>query len=143
VRCQYEGETVEKAVTVSYDNQLTIECADVIRGSSATVVARYNGQVVAAAWTKTGGTAGVVIDALGEMTISSSGTAVIQASYSGYTTTKAVEIEYVSNSSSQTVINDDGSVTTETETTVVNPDGSTTTETTSTTTNEDGSYSQT
>ena len=67
----------------------------------------------------------------------------IEVQYQGYTTDKTISVEYEPNTSSETVVNEDGSITTTTETTIANSDGSTTTETTSTTTNEDGSFVKT
>lgn len=42
----YNGETVTKTITISYDNQLVIEGPDSMTGTSGNVIARYNGTVV-------------------------------------------------------------------------------------------------
>ena len=42
IQASYNGETDNKTITVSYDNQLTIESADTITGTSGNVIARYN-----------------------------------------------------------------------------------------------------
>ena len=127
VRCQYRTFAAEKTFTVSYDNQLTIECAATMTGTSGNAVALYNGAAVSPAWSIISGGSYASIDAAGEISISSSGGVTLQAEYSGLTATKGVEVAYQENTTSQTTVNPDGSVTTETETVVENPDGSTTT----------------
>lgn len=42
VSCSYLQYTASKSIVVSYGNQLDIECADSIRGTSTTLIARYN-----------------------------------------------------------------------------------------------------
>ena len=42
----YQGETVTKTVTVTYDNQLVIEGPDSMTGTSGNLISRYNGEVV-------------------------------------------------------------------------------------------------
>ena len=44
--CRYGTATAQKTITVSYDNQLTIECATAIVGESGTAIAIYNSEVV-------------------------------------------------------------------------------------------------
>lgn len=139
----FGGKTKTKTITVSYDNQLSIECANTLSGTSATVVARYNGTVVSPTWSITSGGTNATIAQDGTLTILNSGNITIEATYNSYTATKDVAVEYVNNMSSQTIVNNDGSVTTETQVIVENQDGTTTTTTTSNTTNEDGSFSQT
>lgn len=141
VQCQFNGQTKTKSMLVSYDNQLTIEGSDTMSGSTGTMVARYNGQVVTPTWSIASGNANATIGNDGTITISQSGSIVVQAIHNGYTTTKTIQLTYVANKSSQTIVDEDGSVTTIEETTIVNQDGSTTRNSTSTTTNEDGSYS--
>lgn len=138
-----DGATATASTTVSYDNQLTIEGPDEITGQTGNVVARYNGVMVSPVWSIVSGGSYATIDALGELTISSTGGIVVQATYNGYTTTKGMDVVYRANTTTETVVDDEGNVITETTTTVENPDGTTSLETTSTTTNVDGSFSQT
>lgn len=130
-------------ITISYDNQLTIEGPSAMEGTNGNVVARYNEVVVEPIWSITSGNAYASIDQTGAITIMASGEITVSATYSGYTTTKVIALTYVEGTESTTEVGDDGSVTTTTTTTVENPDGSTTTNSTSTTTNEDGSFSNT
>ena len=143
VNCTYGGYSDSKTITISYDNQLAIECAAEISGTSGNAVAMYNSDVVTPTWSITSGNQYATINSNGEITILSSGTIVIQAVYSSYTTTKTVSVAYVIGQSSSTEIGDDGSVTTTTTTIVENQDGSTTETSTSTTTHDDGSVSNT
>ena len=138
-----DGITATASTTVSYDNQLSIEGPDTITGQVGNVVAIYNDAMVSPVWSIVSGGSYATIDALGEVTISSSGSIVVQATYNGYTTTKSMDVVYRANTTTETVVDDEGNVTTETTTTVENPDGTTSLETTSTTTNADGSFSQT
>ena len=117
VSCTYDGNTVTKTMTVSYDNQLSIQCADTLSGTDGNVVVTYNGEFVApnlVTFTISSGGSHASIDSNGTITITSSGTIVLQASYNGYTTNKSIVLNYIANTSSQTTVNDDGSVTTET-----------------------------
>lgn len=141
VHCVYDEYSDDKTITISYDNQLSIECATELTGTSGTAIARYNSEVVTPTWSITSGNQHASIDSNGEITIVSNGTIIIQATYSSYTTSKTVNVTYVSGTSSTTEINDDGSVTTTTTTTVENQDGSTTETSSSTTTHDDGSIS--
>ena len=143
ITCSANGLTATKQVTASSANQLTIEGADAMTGTSGNVVARYNEAVVQPTWSITSGGNCATIDQTGAITISQSGTIVVQAVHEGLTTTKTIQLTYAANKSSETIVKPDGSVTTMEETIVQNQDGSTTTQTTATTTNEDGSYSQT
>jgi len=143
VQCEYGGLVKTKTVTVSYDNQLTIECADTLLGTSGNAIALYNSQIITPVWSVTAGSDCIQIDSAGAIIISQSGSATLQASYNGYTAQKTVAVQYDSGTSSQTTVNDDGSITTETQTVVENPDGSTTTTSESITVNDDGSTSQT
>lgn len=130
--------------TITYDNQLLIECADTLTGTSGNAIARYNSNVVTPTWSITSGGANATIDATGAITITATGSITIQATHLGYTATKVVAVEYQANTESSTTANDDGSTTTTTTTTTTDQEtGSTTTESTSTTTNEDGSSSTT
>ena len=112
-------------------------------GTTATIVAMYNGEIVQPTWSVTSGSSNATIAQDGTLTILNSGNVTIQATYNGYTKTKAVEVVYSSNAQTQTIVNHDGSITTETQIVVQNQDGTTTTTNTSFTTNEDGSTSQT
>ena len=143
VRCSYNQLTAQKSILVSYDNQLSIECDNSLVGTSATILARYNQEIVQPQWSLMEGSSIASIASDGTLTITGTGTVTIEVQYQGYTTDKTISVEYEPNTSSETVVNEDGSITTTTETTIENPDGSTTTETTSTTTNEDGYFVKT
>ena len=143
VQCSYSGITLSKTILVSYDNQLNIECDSVMRGTSGNVVTRYNSEVVTPVYQITSGGSNATIDATGVVTIISSGLITVQATYSGYTTTKTISLVYEQNVESETVVNDDGSVTTTVTETVENQDGSTTATSVSNTTNSDGSTAYT
>lgn len=134
----------ELLILVSYDNQLVIECPDTITGESATVIARYNNNVVSPVWTIPVGSQYATINQSGEITILGSGTITLFATYEGYTDSKQVELVYQAGTTQETTVNPDGSVTETTTTETTDPQtGVTTTESTSTTTNPDGSQSQT
>ena len=143
ILCVYDGNTATKDITISYDNQLTIECASELVGTSGNAIARYNTTIVSPTWSITSGNQYATIASDGTITIISSGSITISASYSGYQATRAVNVTYISGQSSSTEVNEDGSVTTTTTTTVENQDGSTTETSTSTTTHDDGSISTT
>lgn len=144
VQCTYAESSTEMDITISYDNQLTIECADTLTGTSGNAIARYNSTVVTPVWSITSGNAYATIDATGAITIADSGAVTLQAIYNNYTATKNINVVYVSGTSSSTEVNDDGSVTTTETTTTTDPEtGATIEETTSTTVNEDGSTSST
>lgn len=130
--------------TVTYDNQLTIQCSDTITGTRGNCVAVYNENVVTPTWSITSGDSHATINSTGDITITSSGNITVQAVYSGYTTTKNITLVYEANTTTDTTVNEDGSTTTTTTTTTTDPQtGATTTESTSTTTNKDGSQSHT
>ena len=143
VSCNYDGLTASKVITFTYDNQLTIECADTMTGTSGTIAARYNSNIVQPEWTVTSGTQYANVTPMGEIVIISTGQITLQAVYQGYTATKNIDVVYQANTSSQTIIEPDGSITTETTTVTENPDGTTTTSTTSTNVTEDGFVSNT
>ena len=69
VRCDYNGQYAVKTITISYDNQLTIECSDTLSGTSATLIARYNSEVVSATWSIVSGSTYASISSNGTMTI--------------------------------------------------------------------------
>lgn len=100
VRCQYRTVATEKTFIVSYDNQLTIECATIMTGVVGNAVALYNGVVVSPVWSITTGGSHATIDALGEISISSSGDITLQATYSDMTVTKNVAVVYQENATS-------------------------------------------
>lgn len=144
IHCEYGGMAASKQIVVAYDdNQLDIECASPIVGTSGNAIATYNSAQITPTWSIDEGQQYVAIDNSGNLTISASGNAVIKAEYNGYSRTKSIEVQYQANTSSHTTVDEDGSVTTETETVVTNPDGSTTTTTTSMTVHEDGFASTT
>lgn len=143
VQCSYSNIIQTKQIVVSYDNQLSIECDNVMRGTSGNVIARYNFEIVTPVYQITSGGSNATIDATGAITITASGLITVQATYSGYTTTKDISLIYEQNVESETVVNDDGSVTTIVTETVENQDGSTIATSVSNTTNSDGSTAYT
>lgn len=143
IYCSYDGFSANRTITVSYDNQLTIECSDELYGTSGNAIARYNSNIISPIWSITSGSQFVTINSNGEITITGTGDVTISASYNGYQKYRNIHVNYVSGQSSTTEVSPDGSVTTTTTTTVVNQDGSTTETSTSNTTHEDGSVSTT
>jgi hypothetical protein len=143
IQASYNGETDNKTITVSYDNQLTIESADTITGTSGNVIARYNSTIVTPTWTITSGNQYATIDSNGNITILSSGDITISAEYNDYITTKDISLVYDSGTTTEIEVNDDGSTTTIVTITTENQDGTTTETSVITTTNEDGSTSNT
>lgn len=143
IRCQYNGKYAQKTITVSYEtNQLMIECPVKVIGTSGNAVAVYNQNVVSPVWSITSEQPCVQIGLDGNMTITASGNAVIQASYLGYTAIKEIQVEYLSGTSSETIVGENGDVTTSTTTTVSNPDGTTTVTKSSTVVMPDGFMKQ-
>ena len=143
VQCSYGNVIQTKQVVVSYDNQFTIDCDSVMRGTSGNVLARFNFEIVTPVYQIISGGTHATIDATGAVTILSSGNITIEATYNGYTKTKDVSLIYEQNISSETVVNDDGSVTTTVTETTVGQDGVTTATSVSNTTNSDGSTAYT
>jgi len=143
VQCSYSNVIQTKQIVVSYDNQLTIECDNVMRGTSGNVITRYNSEVVTPVYQITAGGSNATIDATGVITIIASGLITVQSTYSDYTVTKEISLIYEQNVESETIVNDDGSVTTTVTETVENQDGSTTATSVSNTTNSDGSTAYT
>jgi len=143
IQASYNGETDNKTITVSYDNQLTIESADTITGTSGNVIARYNSSVVTPTWSITSGNQYATIDSSGEITIISSGTITVSASYNNYSANKNINLIYDSSTSTEVEVNEDGSTTTTVTIVTENQDGTTTETSVITTTNEDGSTSNT
>ena len=47
--------TDSKNIAVTYDNQLVVECASSVSGTSGNAVARYNSQVVQPEWSLVSG----------------------------------------------------------------------------------------
>lgn len=122
-----DGRVQTKNITVSYDNQLLIECSDTMNGTSGILVARYNQEIVFPTWSITSGGSCASIDASGNVTITKTGEITVQATYNGYTATKDIHVEYNANTTTETIIGEDGSVTTRTSTVTENQDGTTTT----------------
>ena len=150
---------------------MDIEGSESMSGTRGNVVARYNHEVVTPTWSITSGNSHATIGNDGTITILSSGSITVQATYNNYTTTKNISLAYVANTYSETIIDEAGSVVCQTCRMVQNQDGSTTTTSrgtcrredgyrsgteststesqdgsstsTSTTTNPDGSYSET
>ena len=127
ISCTVDGSTATRTIEVSYDNQLSIEGSDSMSGTYGTVVARYNGAVVTPTWNLTAGQANATIGNDGTITIIQSGDITVSATYNGYTTTKNIAVAYVANTRTETVVEEDGAITTITETTIENQDGSTST----------------
>ena len=142
ISCEHDGMSDSKTIIISYDNQLTIECADPIIGESGNIIARYNSTIVQPTWSITSGNQYATISSSGEITISGNGKITVQATYQGYTATKNVSVMYRANTFSQTIIDSDGSITTGAITTTQNPDGSTTIANSSTIVTDDGYISQ-
>lgn len=145
VQASYDRDIVNKIITVSYDNQLTIEGSDLMTGTSGNVIARYNSNIVSPSWSITTGSEYATIDSSGNITILSDGNIVVSAAYSSYSATKNITLVYDAGTTSQTEVDPDtGSITTTTTTTTTDPETGATTETSSSTvTNEDGSTSNT
>ena len=145
ITCTYLDSIATATINISYDNQLTIECADTLTGTSGNAIARYNSTAINnAQWSITSGSTYATINALGEIIIYETGTITIQAEYNDYTATKTINVVYDASKSSSTEVNPDGSVTTTETTTTTDPEtGAVVEETTSTTVNEDGSTSNT
>lgn len=127
ITCQVSGSSVTRVIGVTYGNQLSIEGSETMQGATGNVVSRYNGTVVTPTWSLTDGQANATIANDGTITIIQSGNITVQATYNGYTTTKDIAVQYAANKSSQTLVDEEGSVTTLTETIIENQDGSTTT----------------
>ena len=143
VQAEFRGRTITKTITISYDNQLTIEGADTITGTSGNVIGRFNSTIVNPEWTIVNGNNFATIDNRGNITIISSGTIEVEAEYvrnnNTYTATKQIELIYDAETTTETTVDENGTVTTETTTTTTDQEtGATTTTTTTTTTDESG-----
>ena len=90
---------------------MDIESPSTISGASGTVVARYNQEIVTPTWSITSGGSCATIDASGNIFISQTGDITIQATYNGYTSTRVIHVEYNANTTTETIIGEDGSVT--------------------------------
>ena len=110
-------------------------------GTSGQVVAIYNMEVVSPTWQITSGGEHATISQQGIIDIVSSGDVIVKASYEGYDTTKTISLTYQTNTQSRTLVDEDGSVTTQISTTSYNQDGTTSTSIQSTIVHEDGSVS--
>ena len=144
VQAIYKGKTATKTITISYDNQLTIEGADTITGTSGNIIGRFNSTTVNPEWTIVNGNNFATIDNRGNITIISSGTIEVEAEYirnnNTYTATKQITLIYDAGTTTETNVDENGTITTETTSTITDQEtGATTTTTTTTITNEDGS----
>ena len=74
IHCVYDGYSDDKTITISYDNQLAIECATEISGTSGNAIATYNSDIVTPTWSITSGSQYATINSSGEITILSTGT---------------------------------------------------------------------
>ena len=86
--------TESTVISVTYDNELAIDGSSTMIGTTGNVFARYNGNLIIPVWSITSGNSHATIAADGTITILSSGTIVVSATYSGYTTTKTIELTY-------------------------------------------------
>lgn len=143
VQAQYKGRTITKTIYITYDNQLVIEAADTITGTSGNVIGRFNGNIVNPEWTLVAGNGIATITDRGLITFTDSGTIEVQADYRGYTETKQIELVYDIGTTTQTTVDEDGTVTTETTSTTTDQETGTMTTTTTTTTTDSNGYSQT
>lgn len=145
VRASYDYHNTSKSISVSYSNQLTIEGADIMTGTSGNVIALYNSTVVNPTWSITSGGQYASINQSGEITIINSGEITVSATYENITVTKVITLVYDASMSSQTSVNPDtGAITTTETTTTTDPEtGAVTESSSSTTTNADGSTSET
>lgn len=145
IHASYDGNNSTKSVSVTYTNQMTIEGADTMTGTSGNVIALYNGSIINPTWSITSGGSNATINSSGEITILQSGEITVSATYNNSTVTKDITLVYAANTSSQTEVDPDtGAVTTTETTTTTDPETGATTETSSsTTTNDDGSTSET
>lgn len=152
VQATYGNNTDRANIIVTYaQEQLIIQCADTITGTTGNVFAIYDGQVVGdALWSIiTGGEHATIDPGSGNIDIISSGQITIQAEYQGQygplSATKVVNLVYNSNTSTETTVDPDtGQTTTTTTETTTDPETGTTTTTESiVVTNDDGSSSQT
>lgn len=136
--------TQSKTISVTYDNELAIEGSATMVGTTGNVFAKYNGNFVTPVWAITSGNQYASIASDGSITITGTGTIIVSATYSGYTTTKTIDLTYEANTVTEVDVDPTtGTTTTTTTTTTENQDGSTTTETTTTVVNSDGSGSET
>ena len=140
VKADYNGNVVTKTITISYDNQLEIENADTIEGTTGNVVGRFNGNTVNPEWSIIEGSSLATIDNRGNITIINSGTITIQAIYHGYTVTKEINLVYNDDATTQTTVDESGNITHITNIDETDPETGITTNTTITTIiNDDGS----
>ena len=145
VQADYDLFTDSKQLSVTYIKYLRIEGMSTLTGESGNVVALYQSQVVNPTWSITSGNQYATINQSGEITIISSGQITVQATYNNEVETKVITLVYDAGSSSQTEVNPDTGVITNTETTTTtDPETGAVTETSTTTiTNPDGSSSET
>ena len=119
--------TQSKTISVTYDNELAIEGSATMVGTTGNVFAKYNGNFVTPVWAITSGNQYASIASDGSITITGTGTIIVSATYSGYTTTKTIELTYKANTVTEVDVDPTtGTTTTTTTTTTENQDGSTT-----------------
>ena len=106
------GKTATKTITISYDNQLTIEGADTITGTSGNVIGRFNSTTVNPTWTIVNGNNFATIDNRGNITIISSGTIEVEAEYvrnnNTYTAVKQIALVYDAGTTTETTVDENG-----------------------------------
>lgn len=113
-------------------------------GVSGNLLARYNSAIVTPVWSIISGSGYASISSDGTVTIISDGTITVAATYSGLIATKDIDVVYVADTQTETVVTPDGSVTTTTTTTTTDQETGETVETqVSSTTNPDGTSSTT
>ncbi len=144
IQTTYRNITKTATCYITYDAQFSIEAPAQMRGTSGQCIARFDGDVVNPSWSVSSGNAYATINSSGTVTISNTGTITVSATYNNRTTTRNIDVVYEANTSSETIINDDGTVTTTETTTTTDPQtGVTTTTETIVTTNDDGSTNNT
>ena len=157
IQASAKGLTTTKTMVITFDNDLSIDVANTLTGTSGNAIARYNDEIVYnPQWAVVSGSEYGNINALGEITITASGTMVISATYNGYMTTKSIELIYNANTETHTHTDPETGTTTTTTTTtetdpstgettvtetttITQPDGYTTETTSTTVENQDGS----
>lgn len=142
IRATYKNYIDNITILISYNNQLDIYCPDNMRGVSGNCVAMYNNTMVTPMWSIITGNEYATINSSGEITILNTGDITVQAEYSEYTARKQITVVYDINSSTETIIDENGVITETTITTITDPEtGITKTEEISVVINNDGSTS--
>ena len=100
---------------------MTIECPETIRGTTGNLVAMYNSEPITPTWSTWSADGNIAsLDSDGTLTVSASGSLTVTASYGNYQTSKTVQLIYASDVTTETVVNEDGSITTSEHTTIHN-----------------------